>query len=244
MNSKPCRRTGGAQAKWTVCAAIAIIVLLTCLAASPLSAGTFAPAAPLAEGRYWFSAATLANGKVLVAGGNTLEGGSFFLPSAELYDPATNTWSSAGSLSTALAYHTATRLPNGKVLLTGGCEPTEAAPPQLYDPATNTWSYSGTTVPPTRLWHTATLLPDGRVLLAGGRRSSLGVVLATAALFDPATNAWLPVPNMRYQRLDHTSTLLPSGEVLVVGGRTDNFIGSPRPSSTIRRPTAGRAPGR
>src|SRR5207253_11520711 len=57
------------------------------------------------------------NGKVLVAGGI---GNSGVLASAELYDPASGTWTANGSLSTARYVHTATLLPNGKVLVAGG----------------------------------------------------------------------------------------------------------------------------
>ena len=59
----------------------------------------------------------LPNGKVLVAGG---DGDSGILTSAELYDPATGTWTATGSLTTARSIHTATLLPNGKVLVAGG----------------------------------------------------------------------------------------------------------------------------
>ena len=55
-------------------------------------------------------------GKVLVAGGSV----TVVLSSAELYDPATGSWSNTGSLGTARDEHTATLLPNGKVLVAGG----------------------------------------------------------------------------------------------------------------------------
>ena len=60
----------------------------------------------------------LPNGKVLVAGG--YNGSGHLLSSAELYDPASGTWSATGSLNTAREFHTATLLPNGKVLVAGG----------------------------------------------------------------------------------------------------------------------------
>lgn len=192
------------------------------LLAAPVHPATaqFATAAPLATGRYYHTASRLPDGRVLVAGGNRAVGNSFaFVGTAEVYDPATNTWTSAGTLSPALAYHASTLLPNGKVLLTGGCEPATPAPPQVYDPATNAWSYAGSAVPLARLFPTATLLQDGRVLLVGGRYGPTGPVLGSAELFDPATGTWSAVPDMAAVRIRHTATLLASGRVLVAGGQ-------------------------
>jgi N-acetylneuraminic acid mutarotase len=63
------------------------------------------------------TAALLPSGKVLVVGGGNDQG---VLKSAEVYDPATNSWSAAGSMGTARLYSRAALLPSGKVLVTGG----------------------------------------------------------------------------------------------------------------------------
>src|SRR5437763_1684270 len=74
----------------------------------------------LATARNGHTATLLPNGKVLVAGGG--DGGSI-LASAELYDPASGTWSATGSLVFARGAHTATLLPNGRVLIAAGVGP-------------------------------------------------------------------------------------------------------------------------
>src|SRR5438552_9538167 len=88
------------------------------------------------------TATLLPNGKVLVAGGQNDSG---YLTSAELYDPASGSWTITGSLNTARRYHTATLLPNGKVLVAGGADNSNnaIASAELYDPSSGTWSESG-----------------------------------------------------------------------------------------------------
>ena len=99
----------------------------------------------------------------------------------------TNTWSAAGSLTTARFYHTATLLPSGQVLVAGGHNSNGGfgfylASAELYDPATNTWSAAGS-LATARLYHTATRLPSGQVLVAGGFDGS--GALASAELYTP-----------------------------------------------------------
>jgi WD40 repeat protein len=165
----------------------------------------------LAVPRDAFTATLLLSGKVLVVGGNTdtLDEGVSTLASAEVYDPATGTWTSTGSLSEARAFHTATLLSSGKVLVVGGVSGVGAvATAEVYDPENGAWTSAGS-LAEARRFHTATLLPNGKVLVAGG---------SICEVYDPARGTWTATGSLREARSSHTATLLPTGRVLVVGG--------------------------
>jgi cysteine-rich repeat protein len=180
--------------------------------------GKWKPAGILNTQRYHHSAVLLTNGKVLVAGGRAGEYDSGTLASAELYDPATNTWSYTGSLNTARAFHTMTLLPGGKVLVTGGSDASEGliASAELYDPATGKWA-AVASLSTGRASHTATLLPGGKVLVVGGSGSNVALS-ASAELYDPATGSWSATGGMGSPRRLHTANVLPDGRVLIAGG--------------------------
>ena len=136
-----------------------------------------------------------------------------------LSDATTPTWVPAGHLNTARHSHTATLLPNGKVLVTGGANTsTILNSAELYDPATGTWSVTGS-LNTARIYHTATLLQSGKVLVAGG-----GVAPSlpnTAEVYDPATGTWSVTGSLAAAHTGHAATLLPNGKVLIVGGTVD-----------------------
>jgi len=160
------------------------------------------------------TATLLPNGNVLVAGG--FAGDQNSLASAELFDPATGMFASAGDMSAPRAGHTATLLPTGKVLIAGGYNGNYLASAELYDPAARTFTSTSRMVT-ARSGHVAILLPNGKVLLAGG----VGVgwtFLADAELYDPATNSFTATGNMLAARESHTATLLANGKVLIAGG--------------------------
>ena len=156
----------------------------------------------------------LKDGRVLVTGGTG--SGNVALSSAELYDPATGTWTAMPAMSAAHGMgHTATLLTSGKVLVTGGEFPSNVGTnvAEIFDPVTKTWS---TTPPMTegRWRHTATLLGDGTVLVTGGVNT---FILSTASLYDPVTNAWSAVGPMTVSRYQHTASLLQNGKVMLAG---------------------------
>ena len=128
---------------------------------------------PLGVGRQIHTATTLADGRVLVAGGYDAHDQA--VASAVIYDPATDTFSPTGSMAAARGLHTATLLADGRVLIAGGGHPSWVGPQadpylasaELFDPATGTFSPTGS-MAIRREGHTATLLTDGRVLITGG----------------------------------------------------------------------------
>jgi len=129
------------------------------------------------------TATLLWNGKVLVAGGagpKNCDGAS--IRTAELFDPATGTWSETGSLNTARSNHTATLLQNGEVLVAGSVADMSA---ELYDPKTGMWRSTGS-MNTIGKYISATLIPTGKVLAVGA--SYAGVI--GSELYDPETGTW------------------------------------------------------
>jgi len=137
--------------------------------------------------------------------------------------PQQGSFSEVGSLTTVRTGHTATLLPNGKVLIAGGYATLAGWPvwssAELYDPAAGFSLTGGMSTP--RSGHTSTLLPDGRVLIVGGSTQINGPSypgVASAELYDPSAATFTPTGSMESPRYSHTATLLNSGKVLIAGG--------------------------
>lgn len=168
--------------------------------------GAWHPTGSLNYARISASAVRLADGRVLIAGGQTVHGTtSAFVLTSELYDPQSGTWTPTGAMQQWRTFPALTLLGNGKVLATGGNSLGDSIA-ELFDPHTQTWSSAG--LQPA--YGSAALLPSGKVMVTTG--------YAGSAIYDPQANAWAPGPALADTPSDCSITVLANGYVLGAGG--------------------------
>jgi len=176
------------------------------------------------------SGVLLPNGQVLMAGGTNGNIGAngydlAILKSAELYNPATGKFSATGKMATARMYESATLLPNGKVLVSGGLNvykprlryATATATAELFDPTNGTWSSAGR-MNAMRSYHSSTILQNGKVLVVGA---------GTADLYDPATNTWTATAPPASKYTGNPAVMLQNGKVLVASATANAELYDP-----------------
>lgn len=156
-------------------------------------------------------------GQILIAGGTD---GPNILASAELFNLKTQDVTPAQPMNIARDLHSATLLPNGRVLVAGGFSmnalstgPTSSA--EMYFPDTGVWQ-NLKPMNTARDQHSAVLLPDGNVLVMGGFNNT--GYLDSAEIYYSTAGEWKTLPNMCVPRARFTATLLQNKNVLVAGG--------------------------
>jgi hypothetical protein len=219
------RLTDRLALRWAVLAVLALLALALVAAGVIVGSrlrdrpapvlGSWTATGPMFSEHAIHTATVLLDGRVLVAGGVTEERATDATGvNAELYDPSVGTWVPTIGLNSGRWEHTATRLLDGRVLVTGGTNLDGAlASAELYDPITGEWT-AAARMTRARVGHTATLMLDGRVLVAGGAYP------ATSELFDPRHDTWTATGNLVEDRFDSAATLLPDGTVLIGGAGT------------------------
>ena len=187
---------------------------------------SFTSTGSMLSARTGFSATLLQDGRILVAGGfsrfcrGSLS--SCYLSSAELFDPASGTFSSTGSMTMPRSNATATELNNGMVLIAGGQDNSgPLSTLELFDPAKGIFTLAGNMLTPRRL-HSAVALSNGDVFLAGGNGDSS--TLASTEVFEMSANQSTAAGSMTTPRANHTATLLNNGEILFAGGENDTQL--------------------
>lgn len=202
-------------------------------------AGTWSATSPFVQRRNLMTATRLGSGSILVAGGMAVTSGNERTPTAELFefDGGAGGWTAVGPMRFARGEHSATLLPDGRVLVVGGFDVDAGVgfairSAEVYSEGARTFSQVGD-LGEARSVQTATLLQDGRVLVAGGIGNS--GALTTCEIFNATTGTWTPTGALQTARALHTATLLADGRVIVTG----DFNGSGGNTSEVFRPDAG-----
>jgi hypothetical protein len=197
---------------------------------------SFTAIAPMGVPREAHSATLLKNGTVLIAGGGRggMPGGYIAYATAEIFDPASNTFTTLGAhLINDRVGLAAALLDDGRVLLAGGKSGKIRGPfgganlsgmasldtAEVFDPESNSFRRVGR-MPTTHYLGVATRLNNGMVLITGGW-NLVGPAIAgqrSAELFHPSRNTFSGGGELRVARLNQTATLLPDGDVMVAGG--------------------------
>ncbi|MDF1797782.1 MAG: kelch repeat-containing protein [Planctomycetota bacterium] len=198
------------------------------------------------DSRQGHTATLLDDGRVLIIGGDEPDSldNKTAIATTEIYDPQTQSFTAGPNLTQARSTHTATKLADGRVLVTGGY-PTygpgiASATAEVFDPVSGT--FSAVASPSIgRTLHTATLLADGRVLVVGGGTKfdfndifgSLATVVETTELYDPVADSWSAGPNLPGPRFAHQASRLGDGRVLISSGvEVGDLFGIPVPGIT------------
>ena len=189
-------------------AALAVVTAVSLWSIS--SASQMLDIAGLRVARVGHTGTQLADGRVLIVGGQNAGGP---VMESEIFDPASRIFSPGAKARDGRAEHTATLLSDGRVLVTGGrAHDGSLDSTEIYDPAKSSFSY-GPRLNHARAGHTATVLADGRLLIAGGDEEG------TAEIFDPETQKFdLLEARLGAPRNYHAAVLLQNGKVLLAGG--------------------------
>jgi uncharacterized protein (TIGR03437 family) len=161
-----------------------------------------------------FTVTLLQSGRVLIDGGSTtgVINSATTYAGAELFDPVANSFSAAGAVVFPREYHTATLLPDGRVLIAaGGTNVAILNSAEIYNPSSNTFSATGA-LGVARFGANAVLLPNGKVLIVGGYYT------ASAELFDPVAGTFSRTAIANDPHADGGAVLLSSGQALIFGG--------------------------
>lgn len=184
----------------------------------------------MGHGRAYHSVTMLEDGDLLIAGGSR----DAEIP-AEIFCTISKKFTPIAKTQAIRFAHTATTLPDGRVLLAGGMTAKNGASAlaEIYDPASRTFRATGS-MNVARYIHAAVLLLDGKVLITGGFNGKKGI--ESAEIYDPATGRFTEVQGgMLYPRSGHTATLV-GKKVLLVGSASSSEIYDPSKGRFVEGP--------
>ncbi|MBI2787150.1 MAG: IPT/TIG domain-containing protein, partial [Elusimicrobia bacterium] len=175
---------------------------------------TWSATGSFTRGSYHGTLTKLRDGRVLLAGGRDPAVNGSYLTNADLYDPATGSWTAGPPMKVGRVLHASVLLADGRVLVTGGSDwPYNSV--EIFDPVLSTWT-AAAPLANGRSLHGAALLPDGRVLVASGWNG--GTEMSSAEIYDPVADTWSPAPPLSTARRSAKMITLSDGKILLAGG--------------------------
>lgn len=162
--------------------------------------------------------------KVFTCGGATrttptlINGPRGVTNTCEIFDPNTKLVTAVAPMAKARAFHTATKIANGKVVVVGGYDDNGVALTsiEIYNPATDTWVTSTQSLVSGAGYHCATLMASNKVLISGGFNGAISLVKTYE--YDAATDTLTAVGDLAAGRYAHRAILLPNSNIFAVGG--------------------------
>ncbi|MHC4450424.1 MAG: Ig-like domain-containing protein [Planctomycetota bacterium] len=174
---------------------------------------TSTAAAPMNFRRSFAEALKLADGRVLVTGGQSLDGtGQFiFRDDAEIYDPVSDSWTLIpGPASRGRSGHGNWLLSDGRILLLGGTSSAPSA--DILDLTTGVFTPPASFAPVPHIFGAYATLLNGRAMYAGGSGSK------SITLYDEQFGFLTALNEMVNERAFGTATTMPNGRVVLAGG--------------------------
>jgi len=165
--------------------------------------------------RHRAAAVLLRNGLVLIISGGC---GTKILKSCELYDSVSNKFSmSAAVLKRERCGHTASALPDGRVIVCGGTgRPRFVTETEIYDPTTDSFS-DGPIMIFGHSYHAAITLPNGNILILDGTEYEY----PHSEVYDWQKNEFSVESRIASSESGHFAAMLPTGKILIGGGVSD-----------------------
>ncbi len=186
---------------------------------------TWAAGPPLREPRRVASAVTLADGRVLVIGGEEQADQR----KTEIFDPTAGTWTPAANTIAEHAGISSFVLDDGRVLFLGAGNYSSQWPGgEIFDPATGTWKLTADPHEVGGAGQAVVRLRDGRFLVVGNKSvwaDPISYDEPRAEIYDVASDTWTVVARPAYSGEGSGAALLPDGRVLVAGGRPGGAAG-------------------
>jgi hypothetical protein len=178
--------------------------------------------------------AFLADGRVLVVGGFGGSGSLFGIANAEIFDPATNAWTTVPNMSYRRWYPTATTLSDGRIIVTAGWQTTahtNAGIPEIYDPSQNQWTKLTAANNPFETYPFIYLLPDGTLWHVGGTEYA-----TDTDVLDVSTQSWTTIDS---RIIDGSSpAMYVPGKIVKAGSAADSQFSGPSSNTTFVLDTA------